>query len=1034
MFIRRIRKFLVLPLIIAIAFGVLYFNFTNSTAATLPASGPVMAGMMGMAEVEGVQRLTIAEEAGPDVAGPFIGDAPAAASFSGDVRRLPQVAPAVNEPMAEMLSPRRDRLSANLDVVDAVAQTDFGTIDAMPGASANFLGLDQSSWGAGWPPDTNGDVGPNHYIQTVNTSIGIYSKTGTRLAAYTFDTFFSGTGTACDDNNNGDPVVLYDAVSGRWIITDFAWSDTANGPYYECIAVSKTEDPVSGGWWMYGFRADDATHKYLNDYPKLGVWSDGIYMSVNMFDCADSSCSSASYKGTRVWALNREAMINGSALTNVYFDTSASYFSIFPSNFRGALPPAGTPNFFLSLGQTTTTLQMWKFHVDWATPSNSTFTGPSNITVSSYTEPSASVPQSGTSIKLDTLGDRLMVQIQYRYLNGVESLWATHTVSSGGVTGVRWYEIRNPNGTPSVYQQSTYQPDSTYRWMPSVAVDGAGNMALGYSASSSSIYPQIRYAGRLATDTLNSLAQGEATLVTGGGYQSSYTRWGDYSAMSIDPSDDCTFWYTTEYYTSSGTNWQTRIGSFKFPSCGTTPPTATPTGPTNTPVPPTATNTPVPPTATPTAGGCPNEAGGYCRTNYETTAWIAGTTNAAITSDDATKSVTLPFNFTFMGSSYSSIAISSNGNAHFGTASNAYSNVTIPNSAVPNAMIAAFWDDLSPNLGGAIYYGTSGSAPNRVFVIEWRDVRRYSYGTTGATFEIQLHEANNSVWVLYQDTVFGSTSADSGISATSGIENAAGTLGNLYSYNTASLTNGLNLHYWPSGASATNTPVPPTNTPVPPTNTPVPPTATNTPVPTATNTPGTCPNLSGGYCRTDTETRTWIAGTTNASITSDDGTKTVTLPFNFTFMGTSYSSVKISSNGNAHFGTASTAYSNVTIPRTTAPNAMIAAFWDDLSPNLGGAVYYGTSGSAPNRVFVIEWRDVRRYSYGTTGATFEIQLVEGTNEIFILYQDTTFGSSTVDAGKSATAGIENAAGSAGNLYSYNSAVLTANKVLHFWLP
>ncbi|HNT24160.1 MAG TPA: hypothetical protein PKM21_07340, partial [Anaerolineales bacterium] len=220
----------------------------------------------------------------------------------------------------------------------------------------------------------------------------------------------------------------------------------------------------------------------------------------------------------------------------------------------------------------------------------------------------------------------------------------------------------------------------------------------------------------------------------------------------------------------------------------------------------------------------------------------------------------------------------------------------------------------------------------------------------------------------------------------------------------------------------------------PPTNTPVPPTATNTPVPTATNTPGTCPNLSGGYCRTDTETRTWIAGTTNASITSDDGTKTVTLPFNFTFMGTSYSSVKISSNGNAHFGTASTAYSNVTIPRTTAPNAMIAAFWDDLSPNLGGAVYYGTSGSAPNRVFVIEWRDVRRYSYGTTGATFEIQLVEGTNEIFILYQDTTFGSSTVDAGKSATAGIENAAGSAGNLYSYNSAVLTANKVLHFWLP
>lgn len=192
-----------------------------------------------------------------------------------------------------------------------------------------------------------------------------------------------------------------------------------------------------------------------------------------------------------------------------------------------------------------------------------------------------------------------MVQLQYRNLNGVESLWATHSVASGGVTGIRWYEIRGLNGTPSVYQQSTYQPDSNYRWMGSLAVDGQGNMAVGYSVSSSSIYPQIRYAGRLASDPLNTLGQTETTLIAGTGSQSGgYNRWGDYSAMTVDPVDDCTFWYTTEYYETTGNDWQTRIGSFQFPGCGGTVPSPTPT---SSPTPgPTATNTPVP-SPTPTA-------------------------------------------------------------------------------------------------------------------------------------------------------------------------------------------------------------------------------------------------------------------------------------------------------------------------------------------------------------------------------------------------------------------------------------------------
>ena len=168
---------------------------------------------------------------------------------------------------------------------------------------------------------------------------------------------------------------------------------------------------------------------------------------------------------------------------------------------------------------------------------------------------------------MDTLGDRLMMQLQYRNIGGTESLWVNHTVSTGGMMGIRWYGLRTPKTTPVIYQQGTYQPDATYRWMGSLAVDKQGNMAIGYSASSLSMYPAIRYAGRLTGDPLGQLTQGENTLIAGTGSQTSSDRWGDYSAMSVDPLDDCTFWYTTEYYTTTGTSWQTRIGSFKFAEC-----------------------------------------------------------------------------------------------------------------------------------------------------------------------------------------------------------------------------------------------------------------------------------------------------------------------------------------------------------------------------------------------------------------------------------------------------------------------------------
>ncbi len=279
-------------------------------------------------------------------------------------------------------------------------------------------------------------------------------------------------------------------------------------------------------------------------------------------------------------------MKNGLALRHPYFDIVSTYFNLLPGNLRGStLPPAAEPEFFGSIDQPST-FHIWKFHVDWTTPANSTFTGPTDLTVANFAMPcnaaaiQACVPQLGVTSGnyLDGLGDRLMMQLQYRNFSGTESLWANHSVAAnanqGTPTGVRWYEIRDPNGSPFVYQQGTYQPDSNYRWMGSLAVDKYDDMALGYSVSSTAMNPAIRYTGRWQSDPLNTLPFGEGALIQGAGSQlGNGNRWGDYSAMTIDPTDDCTFWYTNMYYSTNGGAWRTRIGSFQiYPWCATGPP------------------------------------------------------------------------------------------------------------------------------------------------------------------------------------------------------------------------------------------------------------------------------------------------------------------------------------------------------------------------------------------------------------------------------------------------------------------------------
>lgn len=507
-------------------------------------------------------------KAAPIILGPFVGDPVPAYRWDGDLRDLPQIPESLDTP---------SEVPVRLTPLEKAALTwGFASEAPAPNVSSgpmpppimNFAGMQFSQFGAGWPPDTNGDVGPNHYIETVNTSVAIFDKaTGTRLVGLTLNNFFTGpAGTPCDTSNDGDPVVLYDPYVDRWIVTNFAWFNFNTGPYYECIAVSQTADPVAGGWYFYALQANTGTFAgdYFNDYPKLGVWSDGYYMSANMFEAVGTGF------GVRLWGMNKTPLLTGAPLQEVHFDLclDGSCGSFLPSNARGTAPPAGAPNYFMQAAAPDA-MDLYKFDADWVTPANSTLTGPISIPVDPFGIVDYGIPQQGTGQTLDSLSFRLMMQLQYRNYGSHESLYALHTINQGGRAATRWYEVRNPGGTPTLHQQGTHNlNDGAHRWMGSIAADKDGNIAVGYSVSSGTMYPAIRYAGQRYGEFLGQLPQTETSLIEGTGSQTSINRWGDYSAMTVDPNDDCTFWYTQEYYAASGSNWQTRIGSFKFPACG----------------------------------------------------------------------------------------------------------------------------------------------------------------------------------------------------------------------------------------------------------------------------------------------------------------------------------------------------------------------------------------------------------------------------------------------------------------------------------
>ncbi|MCM2258799.1 MAG: hypothetical protein NDJ94_24455, partial [Vicinamibacteria bacterium] len=457
--------------------------------------------------------------------------------------------------------------------VDPAQQAAGGSLEPLAAsaviAGPSFAGIGNGIAGhfvGNAPPDTVGAVGPNHFVQWVNVHYAMYDKNSGALVAgpISGNQLFSALGGVCATENSGDPIVLYDRLAGRWLLSQFAFVNSAT-TFYQCVAVSRTADPT-GAYNLYSYAYDA-----LNDYPKLGVWPDGYYVTYNMF-----AAGTFAYAGQKVCVFDRAAMIAGTAATQVCVNLGTTEFGYLPSDLDGTrLPPTGTPNYLLTLGSSGSALRLREFLVDWNQPANSTVSAAKSIAVPAYAEPaSEAIPQPGTAQLLDSLGDRLMYRLAYRNFGTHESLVVNHSVTTGGRTGVRWYELRSPaSASPTVQQASTFAPDDSHRWMGSVAMDRLGNMLMGYSVSAGSAArkPSLFVTGRLVGDAASQMRD-EVQVLAGTGVQtddrSPLSRWGDYSSVSLDPTDDCTFYFTSQYIPSNGTfNWRTWIASYRYAAC-----------------------------------------------------------------------------------------------------------------------------------------------------------------------------------------------------------------------------------------------------------------------------------------------------------------------------------------------------------------------------------------------------------------------------------------------------------------------------------
>jgi hypothetical protein len=431
------------------------------------------------------------------------------------------------------------------------------------------------------PPDANGAVGTTQFVEWANTTLMVFDKKGSPLLGpIDGNRLWLNFGGKCEASNDGDPIVLFDKIANRWVMTQFAYSGEPSNSYSQCIAVSKTED-ARGAYNRYEFQFDQ-----FNDYPKFGVWPDAYYASFNMFSGPGLTDS---FTGAMVCAFERSKMLTGDQanMRCFYFPASTNLFGFLPADLDGrTLPPSNSPNYFVTYS-TFDSISLWKFHVDWSNSSNSRFDGPDKISVADFDVPCAQdtynneipcirQPKAGAVDQaLQSLADRLMYRLAYRNLADHESLVVNHTVKVGEASGVRWYEFQQTAQSPfRLGQQGTIAPDTQFRWMGSIASDSQGDLLAGYSLSGAAKFPSIKYTGRLKSDAPGSM-ESEGTIIDGKGSQASnegvnpdFSRWGDYSSMSVDPVDDCTFWFVTEGLKDTGEFvWHTYVAAFRFKTC-----------------------------------------------------------------------------------------------------------------------------------------------------------------------------------------------------------------------------------------------------------------------------------------------------------------------------------------------------------------------------------------------------------------------------------------------------------------------------------
>ncbi|MFC2101445.1 T9SS type A sorting domain-containing protein [Bacteroidota bacterium] len=442
---------------------------------------------------------------------------------------------------------------------DPVWQSEMGrSINISHFLMANFNGQNSPYY----PPDDNGAAGPNHYMQTINTKYAVYNKSGELVAGPTnLNQLFGNVPGA--NRNDGDPIILYDEVADRWLVTEFSIPNS--GANYMLMAVSTTNDPT-GTWHQYSFQV-----AAMPDYPKFGIWQDGYYMGDN------------NGWGNDIYVMERAPMLSGGTALMVGFNnpnrpaSSDGFMCVPPLDNDGPFAPAGSPGLYIAfnddaLGGGSDQLWIYELDVDWTTPSNSTFGRVQQIDVEPFNANFGptwnNIPQASTSQKLDGIPQVVMNVPQYRNFGTYETMVLCHTVKvdGTGLAGIRWYELRRTTGDWSVRQQSTYAPDADSRWMGSIMLNGSNKIALGYSISSTDIHPSIRYTGQSPAEYAN--ASGVLDIPEDSIYTSSYSqtganRWGDYSLMCVDPADDETFWFTTQYPGSGGSR-KTRIASFQF--------------------------------------------------------------------------------------------------------------------------------------------------------------------------------------------------------------------------------------------------------------------------------------------------------------------------------------------------------------------------------------------------------------------------------------------------------------------------------------